>query len=167
MRNLVVIMFIVFALAIVGCGKGSAGFDKPEDLGKKLIEVQTAAQDDLGAILEFVHFAKAEDKVKVVAYFDALQDFGKKMEEYTPKTDMKFEVPSFKEAKVEGDKGELLFSAGMPMKIVKVNGKWFVSEAAEMFQSAVKANLEDTKKQWNVTLENMKKLHDAKKNEKK
>ena len=33
-------LMVVFSLIAVGCGKGATGFDKPEDLGAKIADIQ-------------------------------------------------------------------------------------------------------------------------------
>ena len=162
MKKLLVVLFLMLTLVVVGCNKGASGFDKPEDLGAKIVSLKdTMKKGNFGVIVDLVYFDKAEDKAKVKSYFslmeEAMKEMMKDMKE-DPKEEDKF---TFKEAKVEGTKGELLFNDGSNMKIVQVDGKWYLSSEESMIQEALKADLEATKKQ----IEDRKKeMEEAKKN---
>ena len=78
------------------------------------------------------------------AYYEAVQDMMKKQMEKVKKMYPKMKM-SFKETKIEGDKGQIIFSTGMgmdhPMDIIKVNGKWFLNSADVMFKEALTMDL--------------------------
>ena len=176
MKKFLSVLFIVIALLAVSCGKGTTGFDKPEDLGSKIADMQNNV--DFVGILDFTHFAKIDDKAKIKAFFVATQNLSKKMMEMVKQQMPKLKL-AFKEPKIDGDKGQLVFTTGMgydqTMEIVKVDGKWFLSSADKTFaealtkdpKKAVKEIQEQLKQMQdrinNMSDEDKKKMEDAKK----
>ncbi|MCD4657673.1 MAG: hypothetical protein K8S87_09030 [Planctomycetes bacterium] len=168
MKKFLAVLFVVFALFVAGCGKGTTGFDKPEDLATKVISLRsTMEKGNLSAMLDITYFANAGDKAKVKQFFDATKDITKQMMEMAKKFQPEGKF-TFKEKKIEGDKGQLIFSDGSSMDIVRIGGKWFMSSKGAMFKDALTKDIKDYKEEMkkmlpdlNISEEDAKKMKEG------
>ncbi len=105
-------------------------------------------------LASLIHFTKEEDKTKfteVMKIFKENMLINREMNELrTPgKKRRKEEPPSDLDVKIDGNKATVEYVVGKSKKtvpIVKVDGKWFISEEEEAVQNYLKNVIEDEKK---------------------